>query len=652
MDLNTRLKQLRKALDAGLIDTEEFERRKAEVLDGLAGASAGAYVPAQATRVDELEPGMEIGPDDNRFRLMRCIGGGGMGRVWLARDLGQEALLGGEHHKALKLVHPQLQDHKQALERLKTEAVRAADLSHEHIANVYGWRQGTDGWLFVIMEYLEGRDLAVRLHEASGRGLALEEIRRIVNAMAQALDYAHAHRVLHRDLKPANVFLCADGGVKLLDFGLAAELHSSASALKMGDTGGTCPYMARDIYGLACVFCEIFTGRPALSCDAAVNRRPGPLPKPSGQISDALWEVLEWGLAYAPEDRPKCATELARRLLSVLEPAQSGIGRNDGPEFPSATGARTWIAVAATAILGGGLWWWSQYAPGPNPAGPPVSTAPVEQVGEIPAGPGGYDRPDTVSDGAGPISPGAGVGIQTRTEGEEAQADVVSPSSMRIEKPVEPVATDPGPQPPLPETEGQRRLRDLVEAAGEWRRRRSRTLAPRIERVFNAVTDADLAMADAGQRHAYETLESAYRIIVVVKRGFADGDKGWIPIFVGLNTDDTVNPVLLKTFRRLLKSDGFRLVDAERDAALRIGLSSEVTGERDNHVGALLIRGVLVDASLDAQWALIETGFLRVQVRDNGAGSTRDQALRMAHEQAAEQLFDEFRQRVQDAGNR
>ncbi len=385
MDLNAQLDQLRKALEAGHIGPEEFDRLKAQLLVRFGGTGGyvpspatvvedpgRAYVPAPVTRLDDLAGDMEIGPPGGRFRLIRRIGAGGMGHVWLARDLGREERLGGERLKALKLVHPQLQDHGPALERLKAEAERAADLSHQHIVNVLDWRQGPDGWLFVIMEYLEGQNLAERLHAAGGRGLPVDVIHRLLPPIAQALDHAHEHKVLHRDLKPANIFLCTDGGLKLLDFGLAAELHTSASALKQPDASGTCEYMApeahrlepatraQDIYALACVVYEMFTGHPPLSCDAAVKRalspRPGPLPKLSEALSDATWKVLARGLAHDRKRRPAIAAEFTQALLAALKPRGEPTPKDQPKSTPS---PRRWWMYAATAlVLGAGILVW------------------------------------------------------------------------------------------------------------------------------------------------------------------------------------------------------------------------------------------------------------------------------------------------------
>ena len=179
--LNEELRYLRESLKRGEI-TDAFYQQAVARLRTSAGsawpndpfdnAKGDSYTPRRVTRLLDLLPNQEIGPGDNRFRLVREIGGGAMGRVWLAHDLEEEKLEGGERYKALKVVNPQLQDSPRALELLKREAVRAAKLSHPTIVNVYGWRQGRDGWLFVVMDYLEGRDLDRLLLEEGKPGLS------------------------------------------------------------------------------------------------------------------------------------------------------------------------------------------------------------------------------------------------------------------------------------------------------------------------------------------------------------------------------------------------------------------------------------------------------------------------------------------------
>jgi len=351
-------------LDRGEITETVYERAIERLLDnaGLTGSprSPGESPSRRAfTVLDDLAADVEIGPEDSRFRLIRKIGGGGMGRVWLARDLNEETVEGGERYKALKVVSPLLQDSPRALESLKREAVRASRLSHPGIINVYGYRQGADGWLFVVMDYLEGRDLDQLLEEEGPRGLGWARTRQLIQPMADALEYSHReHRLVHRDLKPGNVFITSQGEVKLLDFGLAYRLRRSSSIVNVEEAHnrGTPQYMppeahiggepedvAQDIYALSCMIYEMLTGSPPYSHEAAIQRSPDLLPAPPPELTPGAWTVLCSGLAYRKEDRPSSVRELVSRLVHAQQSAgASSRGRGDG----------RWRMLGAVLLLG------------------------------------------------------------------------------------------------------------------------------------------------------------------------------------------------------------------------------------------------------------------------------------------------------------
>lgn len=316
--LNEEIRHLTERLDRREIAEADYEKERQRLLgvagharpvDPFAVPEGDSYHPRRPTRLSDLAPGMEIGPEDNRFRLVREIGGGAMGRVWLAHDLAEEELEGGERYKALKVVNPLLQDSPRALEMLKREAMQASRLSHPNIINVYGWRQGRDGWPFVVMDYLEGRDLDRLLLDEGRPGLSWERTLELLKPIADALDYAHAQHIIHRDLKPGNVFITQEGEVRLLDFGLAYRLHRSSSMVKVQESSssGTPEYMspeafaagvpdkAQDIYALACISYEMLTGDPPYSREAVVQRSPDFMPGKPELLTEAAWRCSNRG---------------------------------------------------------------------------------------------------------------------------------------------------------------------------------------------------------------------------------------------------------------------------------------------------------------------------------------------------------------------
>ncbi len=145
------------------------------------------------------------------FKIIRLVGSGGMGEVYLARDTKLSRKV------ALKVIRPKIFQHKPILERFLYEAKVTAQFSHPHIVTLFtaGEHRGLP---YVVLEYLEGQTLRERM--AAGP-LPWRDCIQIGLAIAKALTEAHRHQILHRDLKPENVIIPPDGRLRVLDFGLA-----------------------------------------------------------------------------------------------------------------------------------------------------------------------------------------------------------------------------------------------------------------------------------------------------------------------------------------------------------------------------------------------------------------------------------------------
>ncbi|MFH0901523.1 MAG: serine/threonine-protein kinase, partial [Pseudomonadota bacterium] len=154
----------------------------------------------------------------DHFRVVRLVGRGGMGEVYLARD----SLL--NRRVALKVIHPRYLDSEAAVARFMREAQLTASMSHPHIVTIFAVGKH-EGRPYLALEYLEGQNLRQRMEEERP---GVRESLRIVLAMAQALAEAHRHRVLHRDLKPENVILAKDGRLRLVDLGLAMVVAAAS----------------------------------------------------------------------------------------------------------------------------------------------------------------------------------------------------------------------------------------------------------------------------------------------------------------------------------------------------------------------------------------------------------------------------------------
>jgi len=227
-------------------------------------AACGAALPdaANATVLDG--PPSQI----SHYRLLRPLGRGGMGVVYLAQDveLGREVAL-----KFLR--HREASPHDEA--RFRREAQSAAALDHPSIGTIYEVGEH-EGRRFLAMAYYDGTTLAQLLDGRPDRRLAAGEAAAIAGQLASALAAAHAAGIVHRDLKPENVMVLPDGRVKLLDFGLARWVDSGG-VTEEGMAVGTAAYMApeqirglsigtaADVWAWGVVVYEMLAGRRAFA---------------------------------------------------------------------------------------------------------------------------------------------------------------------------------------------------------------------------------------------------------------------------------------------------------------------------------------------------------------------------------------------------
>jgi serine/threonine protein kinase len=270
-----------------------------------------------------------------KYRIVRFMGEGGMGAVYEA----QHEVVG--RRFAVKFLHTDLARRQDILDRFKREARAAGELESENIASVIDFGQTQDGIPYLVMELLQGEDLA-HLLAREGKLPVVRAVNLVIQA-CRGIEAAHAAGIIHRDLKPENLFVCRRGDgsdlVKILDFGIAKLAGTAldvvaASVTNPGATLGTPFYMppeqARgenaidhraDIYGLGVILFEALSGQKPHPGDSynvilyhILTQPAVPLASLRPGLPDGLAELVHLALSPDPNARPASAKELAHAL--------------------------------------------------------------------------------------------------------------------------------------------------------------------------------------------------------------------------------------------------------------------------------------------------------------------------------------------------
>src|SRR6478735_6089096 len=267
------------------------------------------------------------------YRVVRLIGSGGMGEIYEAEHEGLGV------RRALKVLTPHASG-AERVARMKAEARALARLRHPNIVEVHDLGAASDGRSFISMELLAGVTLRELLQ--AEQGLAPSVALVIVTDLLAALQAAHGLDIVHRDVKPENIFVCDDGTVRLLDFGVAKFLATDQVFTQSGVAMGTPRYMAPeqiqgltvdhrvDVYAVGVVLFEMLAGVPPFADDqlialayAHVMRPAPPVTSPRGVLSANLVQAGARSLEKAPDARFESGAAFADALLAC------GIGRDD-----------------------------------------------------------------------------------------------------------------------------------------------------------------------------------------------------------------------------------------------------------------------------------------------------------------------------------
>jgi serine/threonine protein kinase len=267
----------------------------------------------------------------SRFSLTDLLGEGGMGQVWLVRDLELQIDV------AIKVLNPRLTASPDSLELLKNECRNTRRLIHPHIVRIFDFHR-SDDLAFISMEYIEGEDLSI-YKRRSGMIPCTAVVPRIL-PIIEALSYAHSLGIVHRDVKANNVLIDYKEGPHLVDFGIAGVLRNDVDALDITTGGsmysmspqqldGHAPRPSDDIYGLGTMIYELLIGHPPFFPDITPERirEEGPLTvnqqlnqlEAKFSIPESLNILVAQMLAKVPDERPGSMAHVRDELRKTLD---------------------------------------------------------------------------------------------------------------------------------------------------------------------------------------------------------------------------------------------------------------------------------------------------------------------------------------------
>ena len=334
-----------------------------DLYDALGAAPEGAPGSVPLTPPDEIEPAtadvpsaalLNVGEAYGPYRVIRPLGAGGMGQVFLAEDI----RLG--RHVALKSLAGKWLTSPSSRQRLMREARAVGVLAHSNIATLYDVLED-DARLLLVMEYVDGKTVKEMIDAGP---MPAGQAMRVIAQVAAAIGYAHDRGVIHCDLKPANIQVTSDGIAKVLDFGLARVRYADTVAADGALTGtgvmlGTPGYVAPerllsgvlnasgDIYSIGVVLFEMVTGRrlfergqtPEHLFDA-MNGRTIKASGVVGSLPAGLDDVIERALSVDPRLRYQSAHELTRDVQGILNSLDTTsvplfVPRAEAPRMPA-----------------------------------------------------------------------------------------------------------------------------------------------------------------------------------------------------------------------------------------------------------------------------------------------------------------------------
>ncbi|NUM34317.1 MAG: SUMF1/EgtB/PvdO family nonheme iron enzyme [Candidatus Brocadiae bacterium] len=320
-EIRAAMLSLEQRFDSGEILEKTFLMRYMSLREELDQLQLARKDIQKTTKVVKLQPGitcrqfceMELA---GHYRILRELGRGGMGIVYLAEDINFK----GQRVVAIKILPQYLCQSPETLESFKREFLTASKLVHQNICAMYEFGEDTKmETYFLVIEYLEGENLADLLGKR--KRYSFKETIYIATQIATGLDFAHSKGIIHLDMKPANIMILPTGDVKIMDFGLAQQLHTGKSYLSLPKTFGTPMYVApeqiqagkenivraaTDMWALGVIVYEMLKGEPPFQGNTILqvsNSIVTTQPEPIKGISEKAWNAILKALSKDPHQR-------------------------------------------------------------------------------------------------------------------------------------------------------------------------------------------------------------------------------------------------------------------------------------------------------------------------------------------------------------
>jgi eukaryotic-like serine/threonine-protein kinase len=427
------------ALQSGLIDEAGLaacfevippEKRTPDGIDRRLARQAIATGRLTLWQAQQVLGGRATGFKIDKYVLLDLLGRGGMGRVYLARDVRLDRMV------ALKILSQERMNNPRAIARFQREAKVGAQLQHENLVRVYD--EGESGGVrYLVMEYIEGKNVGQLIGELGA--IPWPTAARIGRQIALGLEHARLKELIHRDVNPCNILITKDGTAKLTDLGLAIDLNDADNVTRDGATVGTFDYVSpeqarhsrsvdtrTDIYSLGCSLYHMIAGRvpfPVASLPEKLYAHqlhdPDPLAEVAPGTPEGLVEAIRKMMRKQPDDRHQTPLEVAQALepfaiesgWTTTQAVSGSASASARPPGPSPSPTSVTATSAASPSPGPDLVARPTDAPASARAGAvAVAEAPSSWVANLDLGPGPGPGSKPSASGSGSKTSGSGQG--------------------------------------------------------------------------------------------------------------------------------------------------------------------------------------------------------------------------------------------------